>query len=60
MTPQSPQQSKLNLLRANLKQFQDSDHFTASEKQKLCAPIVEQIDTINALNIDIIYEELKP
>lgn len=44
MTPETESQSKLNLLRANLKQYQESDLFTQLEKEELSAPILEQIE----------------
>ena len=43
MTPENQTQSKLNLLRANLKQIQNSDLFTGAEKYELCQPIVKQM-----------------
>ncbi len=52
MTPETQTQSKLNLLRANLKQYQDSDFFTASEKEKLCTPIQEQIEKLSINTTD--------
>jgi hypothetical protein len=47
MTPETPTQSKLNLLRANLKQYQESDLFTPEEKKKLCAPILSEIEKLS-------------
>lgn len=47
MPPKNTEESKLNLLKANLKQFTDSDLFTYKEKMELIKPICKQIRELN-------------
>lgn len=57
--------SKYNLLNAYFTQYSNSHLFTDEEKARLQAPIKEQMsvlqsqmDTINAYNIEVKYEQL--
>ncbi len=46
MAPENPTQSKLNLLRANLQQYKESDLFTLNETTRLCQAIELEINQI--------------